>query len=86
MQLTPGKDSVVHNMQGTIHDPIVDGNYTYHMHAAITDQAKRVNAVWTIWREDNATGELMPPEVNNAPHPDGNIGTNPAGLVYWSTT
>jgi len=86
MQLTPGKDSVVHNMQGTIYDPIVSGNYTYHMHAPITAQAKRTNAVWTIWREHNTTGELMPPTDGTSPTPDGNIGTNPAGLTYWSTT
>jgi len=83
--LTPGKDSVVHNMQGTIYDPVIVGNYTYHRHAAITDQALLANAVWTIWREDNTTGQLVPPEVNSAPQADDNIGTSPENLTYWAT-
>lgn len=82
--LTPGTASVVHNMQGTIYDRVVDAPYTYHMHAPITDQALKANPVWTIWREHD-DGELVPPVVGGVPRPDDNIATDPTALVYWAT-
>jgi hypothetical protein len=84
-KLTPGKDSVVHNMHGTIYEKVVAAPYTYHMHAAVTDQALLAKPVWTIWREHD-DGQIVPPVVDDAPHPDGNIATDPTVLVYWATT
>lgn len=84
MSLTPGKDNSVHNMHGTIYEKVVSAPYTYHMHAAIGKEALLVNPVWTIWREHD-DGQIVPPEVANAPHPDNNIATDPTLLAYWST-
>ena len=85
MSLTPGKDNVVHNLHGTIYDPVIDGNFIYHMHAAISPEAKKANPVWTIWRENTVTKQIVPPEVAGAPSPDNNIGTDPTALTYWTT-
>lgn len=85
MALTPGKHRGVHNLQGTIYEKVVDGDYTYHMHAEINPEAKKEKAVWTIWRE-HVDGQLVPPIVNDAPRPDGNIATDPTALTYWATS
>lgn len=84
MSLTPGKHRAVHNLHGTIYEKVVSAPYTYHMHAEITDQAKLANPVWTIQREHD-DGQIVPPIVDGAPSPDGNIGTDPASLTYWAT-
>ena len=81
--ITPNKASSVHNLQGTIYELVEDGNFKYHMHAPITDQAKLIKPVWTIWREDITTGDILPPEVDGAPHPDNNIATDPAAFDYF---
>jgi len=82
--LTPGKDNVVHNLQGTIYEKVVDGDYTYHMHAPISKEALLANAVWTIWRE-HVDGNIVPPTDGTIPTPDGNIATDPTALSYWAT-
>jgi len=84
MALTPGKDNVVHNMHGTIYEKVVAGDFTYHMHAAISAEAKLANTVWTIWRE-HVDGNITCPTDGTIPTPDNNLGTDPASLVYWST-
>ena len=86
LNLTPGKDSVVHNMQGTIYEKVVSGAYTYHRHAPITNQALKAKPVWTIWREHTADGHLTVPTDGTNPKPDGNIATDPTLLTYWATT
>ena len=85
MALTPGKDNVVHNLHGTIYEKVESGGFTYHMHAAISPEAKLDKAVWTIWRENDTTGQIVPPEVGGEPHPDKNIATDPTALTYWTT-
>lgn len=85
MSLTPGKDHAVQILHGTIYEKVTDATYTYHMHAAISAEALLANNVWTIWREHTANGNITCPSDGDEPTPDGNIGTNPAGLTYWAT-
>lgn len=86
---TPGKDNSQQNLHGSIYERFDDGTYFYHCHAAISKEAKLDNPVWTIWREDQATGLLTCPAVDLGnglePQPDGNVATDPALLTYWST-
>lgn len=86
MSLTPGKDHSVQVLHGTIYEKVTAGGFTYHMHAAVSKEALLTNAVWTIWRENDTTGQIVPPTDGTVPTPDENVGSNPAGLVYWSTT
>ena len=84
MALTPGKHRGVHNLQGTIYEKVVSGDYTYHMHAEINATAKKAKNVWTIWRE-HVDGQIVPPTDGTVPTPDGNIATDPTLLTYWTT-
>jgi hypothetical protein len=83
-KLTPGSNTAVHNMQGTIYEKVVSTPYTYHCHAPITDQALLANPVWTIWREHD-DGNITCPTDGSRPTPDNNVASNPAGLPYWAT-
>jgi hypothetical protein len=88
--LTPGKHRAIHNLHGTIYDPIVDSgdpNIIYHCHAAVTKEAKAINPVWTIWREDLTTGKLVNPidPVTGNPKPDNNACDDVENLTYWQT-
>ncbi len=84
MALTPGQDSAVHNLHGTIYQKVENGGYIYHAHAPITAEAKLNKPVWTIWREEVSTGNIVPPEVNSAPSPDGNLADDMPSLTYWT--
>ena len=84
--LTPNTANAVQSLHGTIYERVEAGGFIYHCHAQPNDQALLANAVWQIWRETIATGNLTNPEVNNAPHPDNNIATDPASLPYWATS
>jgi len=88
--LTPGKGRAVHNLQGTIYQPIVDSvdsNIIYHCHAAMTKEAINTNPVWTIWREDLTTGALANPvdAMTGKPKPDGNTCDDVESLTFWET-
>jgi len=89
MELVPGKDNSTQNLHGSIYERVDAGGFFYHCHAAISKEAKLANPVWTIWREDQANGNLTCPAVDLGnglePVPDGHIATDPASLTYWST-
>lgn len=78
----------VQNLQGTIYRRFVDSvdsNIIYHCNAAPTAQALEANAVWTIFRQDLTTGQILPPanEDRSEPHPNNNPCDDVESIIYW---
>lgn len=90
MGITPGKKGSVQNLHGTIYNRLVDSgdpNIIYHCHAAPTKEALQANSVWTVWRENLTTGELLNPvdSITGNPKPDNNPCDDVENLTYWLT-
>lgn len=88
MELTPGKNKSIQELNGTIYKRSIDSgdaNIIYHCRAPITAEALIGNPVWTIWREDLTTGKLTPPKSadKSMPKPDNNICNNLEVMSFW---
>ena len=88
MSITPGKNNSVLNLHGTIYKRKVDSNDSnliYHCHSPISKQAIESNPVWTVFRENLSTGQLVTPidNITGNPKPDKNRYDNVENLTYW---